>query len=101
MRGVVFVVLFGISAAANAQAASLADAKAQGAVQLGADELKQLMTEAKVVNRTSTGITRRWENKADGTFIASSDNAGRSRTPSTGHGTWRVADNGTYCVDIQ
>lgn len=101
MRRVVFVVLFGISAAGNAQAASLADVRAQSAVQLSADELKQLMTGAKVVNRTSAGVTRRWENKADGTFIASSDNAGKSRTPSTGHGTWRVADNGMFCVDIQ
>jgi hypothetical protein len=101
MRRVVFVVLLGISAAGNAQAASLADVKAQGAVQLSADELKQLMTAAKVVNRTNTGNTRRWENKADGTFIASSDNAATARTPSTGHGTWRVADNGTFCVDIQ
>jgi len=103
MRRVMLVVLLGISAVGNAQVTSLAEVKAKGAVQLSADELKQLMTGAKVVSRTNAGTTRRWENKADGTFAASSDNVGvmGRAHPTSGNGTWRVADNGTFCVDIQ
>jgi len=104
MRRVTILFLFGLSAAvANAQVLTLADVKGKGAVQLSADDLKQLISGAKVVSRTDAGSTRRWENKADGTFVASSDSvgkAGRAR-PHSGNGTWRVADGGTYCVDIQ
>ena len=103
LRGMLGIVLIAVVGLANAQVVTLAEVKAKGAVQLGADELKQLMAGAKVVSRTNAGSTRRWENKADGTFTASSDNVGlvgRSR-PSSGNGTWRVADNGTFCVEIQ
>jgi Protein of unknown function (DUF995) len=71
---------------------------------VSAEELKQLIPGAKVVSRTDAGSTRNWENKTDGTFVASSDSAGkgsgRSR-PGSGNGTWRVADDGTYCVAIE
>jgi hypothetical protein len=104
MRRLTTLVLFGLSTAvANAQVLTLADVKGKGASELSADDLKQLLPGAKVVSRTSAGSTRRWENKADGTFVASSDGmggSGRAR-PGTGNGTWRVADDGTYCVDIQ
>jgi hypothetical protein len=104
MHRVTILFLSGLSAVvANAQVLTLADVKGKGAVQLSAEDLKQLMPGAKVVSRTDAGSTRRWENKADGTFVASSDNvggSGRSR-PSSGNGAWRVADDGTYCVDIQ
>jgi hypothetical protein len=89
---------------AGAQDLTLADVKAKNAVQLSADDLKQLMPGAKVVSRTNAGSTRLWQNGADGTFIAGSDGRGVSggRTmPGTGTGTWRVADNGRLCVAIQ
>jgi hypothetical protein len=104
MRRVTILFLFGLCAVlANAQVLTLADVKGKGAVQLSADDLKQLIPGAKVVSRTDAGSTRRWENKADGTFVASSDSSGKSgrARPSSGNGTWRVADGGTYCVDIQ
>src|SRR6266542_1339817 len=100
MRRVTMLLLFGLcAAAANAQVVTLADVKGKGAVQLSADDLKQLMPGAKVVSRTDAGSTRRWENKADGTFVASSDSAGKSgrARPSSGNGTWRVADDGRFC----
>ena len=104
MRRVTMLFLFGLcAAAANAQVMTLADVKGKGAVQLSADDLKQLMPGAKVVSRTDAGSTRRWENKADGSFVASSDSSGQSgrARPSSGNGTWRVADDGKFCVEIQ
>ena len=104
LRTMVVLVSLVISSAVGAQAVTLADVKAKNAVQLSADELKQLMPGAKVVSRTNAGSTRSWENNANGTFVASSDgkagNSGRAR-PASGNGTWRVDDKGTYCVTIQ
>jgi hypothetical protein len=104
MFRVIAAVLFGVCGVAQAQVLTLADVKAKNAVQLSADDLKQLMPSAKVVSHTNAGSTRKWENGTDGTFVASSDSkgvaAGRTRM-STGQGTWRVADNGRYCVTIK
>jgi hypothetical protein len=103
LRGILATVLIGLSSLAGAQVVTLADVKAQKAVQLNADDLKQLMPGAKVVSHTNAGSTRRWENGTDGTFVASSDSKGTSggrARPSSGNGTWHIADNSTYCVDI-
>ena len=94
-RSLLVTCLLGASAVAGAQALTFADLKAKNATQLTADELRELMPGAKVVSRTPTGSTRRWQNKPDGTFSASSDGRGSSG------GTWRVRDNGTLCVTIQ
>jgi len=97
------VVSLGICSLAAAQPVTLADAKAKNAVQLSADELKQLMPGAKVVSHTNAGSARTWENNANGALLASSDNrggTGRAR-PVAGNGTWRVEDKGTYCVTLQ
>jgi hypothetical protein len=90
---------------ASAQVQTLADAKANNAVQLSGDELKQFLPGTKVVSHAPTGSTRRWENNASGNFVASTD--GRSnivssnRTlPSTGTGSWKIDDKGMYCVAI-
>jgi hypothetical protein len=104
MFRVIAGVLFAVCGVAQAQVLTLADVKAQNAVQLSADDLRQLIPSAKVVSHTNAGSTRRWENASDGTMVASSDRKGVSagRTYMTsGSGTWRVADNGTYCVTIK
>lgn len=75
LRGTL-AVLFAFSSLAGAQALTLAEVKAKNAAQLSADELKQLMPGAKVVNRNNAAATRDWENKADGTLAASSDGRG-------------------------
>jgi maltoporin len=93
----------GACSLAAAQALTLSDIKAKNAVQLSAEDLKQLMPGANVVHRTPAGTTRRWENKTDGTLVASSDAsaAGGGRAYRvTGSGAWRVADNGRFCVAI-
>lgn len=104
LRTVVIAFSLGIGWIASAQGLTLAEVKAKNGVQLGADELKQLIPEAKVVNSLTTGSTRHWTNKAEGSFVASTDGrslSGGRNVSATGQGTWRLADNGTYCVVIK
>ena len=100
------VVFLALPMGAQAQGLLLNDIKAQNGVQLSADDLKQLMPNAKVVSYYREGgmSTRRWTNEPDGKFVASSD-IGRDiglkmRGTATAQGTWHVGDNGTYCVTI-
>jgi hypothetical protein len=103
LRIFVVAVSLAICSAADAQSVTLAEVKAKSGVQLSADDLKQLMPGATVVSPLSTGGTRRWTNKAEGTFIASTDGrsiSGGRNLPAQGKGSWHFADNGTYCVNI-
>jgi hypothetical protein len=103
-RSLLIPILFGASAIADVQALSFAEVKARNATQVSADDLQTLMPGAKVVNRTPDGSTRTWQNKPDGTFIASSDgrgSCGGRNCHASGTGTWRVRDNGTLCVTIK
>jgi hypothetical protein len=91
--------------AVQAEALVLSDLKAQNGIQLSADELKQLLPGAKVVNHTEAGNTRRWTNEPDGKLVASNDGGAKVRwtrhSSSSGDGTWRIGDNGTYCVTLE
>jgi hypothetical protein len=73
LRTGVAIVSLGVCSVVAAQTVTLADVKAKNAVQLSADELKQLMPGAKVVSLTNAGSTRNWENNLNGTVAASSD----------------------------
>jgi len=68
------------------------------------DELRQLLTGAKVTQKTRHGSTRHWYNNSDGKFTASSDAVGyKGRTtayPTTGAGSWQVTPSDQYCVKI-
>jgi hypothetical protein len=103
LRPIVVSVLFALPLPAQAADLMLSDLKAQGGVQLSAEELKPLLTDAKVVSYHEES-TRRWKNDADGKFVASGDarrhisTSGKSRTA---QGTWHVGDNGTYCVTLE
>jgi hypothetical protein len=107
LRYIFASVLLAFSLAAQADGLLLNDIKAQNGVQLSADELKQLLPNAKVVSYYWEGgkSTRRWTNEPDGKFVASSD-VGRdtgkmiTRKSPSASGTWHVGDNGTYCVTI-
>ena len=104
IRSIIAIISLGLCSLASAQVTTLADVKARNGVQLSAEELKQLMPGAKVVNRTQAGSTRRWENKPDGTFSASTDGrgfAGTRNSYATAPGTWRVSDNGRLCVTLK
>jgi hypothetical protein len=72
----VVVLALGVCSSATAQISTYADVKAKSGAQLSAADLNQLMPGAKVVSRTQAGSTRIWENKSDGTFVASSDGRG-------------------------
>ena len=102
-RMIIAVLPLGWCSLAAAQIATFADVKARNGVQLSADDLKQLMPGAKVISRTPAGSTRSWQNKADGTFTASTDGRGTGfgrNEYASAPGTWRVADDGRLCVKI-
>jgi len=102
-RSLLALLAFALSPPAGAQVSTLADVKAAKGVQLGAQELRDIMPGAKVVSRTQAGSTRRWQNKADGTFSATSDGRGQSggrNTYASADGTWRVTEEGRLCVKI-
>lgn len=90
-------------ALADAQVLTLAEVKAKNGIQLSTEDLKKLMPDAKVVNRTVAGSTRNWNN-GNGTFVASSDGKGVSMgkgAGATGRGTWHIDEGqATYCVTI-
>ncbi len=95
---------FGACSLAAAQALTFGDVKAKNAVQLSTEDLKQLMPGASVMHRLADGTIRRWANKPDGTLVASSDASGSTGGRAfrvTGNGTWRVSDDGRFCVAIK
>ena len=100
-QSILATLLLVLSLSAQAGALLLNDLKAQNAIQLSVDEMKQLMPGAKVVNHTEIGNTRSWTNEPGGKFVASSDNRATNSFPSNAQGTWHVADNGTYCVTLE
>lgn len=104
IRKIAFVVAAGLCSCAGAQVVTYAEVKAKSGTQLSTADLKQLMPGAKVVSRTAAGSTRRWENKADGTFSATTDGRGSSggrNAYASAPGTWRVTEEGKLCVKIQ
>jgi hypothetical protein len=103
LRPIVVSVLLALPLSAQAADLMLSDLKAQGGVQLSVEELKSLLTDAKVVSYHEES-TRRWKNDADGKFVASGDarrHISSSPKLQTAQGTWHVGDNGTYCVTLE
>jgi hypothetical protein len=78
------------------------DIMSQKGIRLSSGDLNQLLPNAKVVSYLDSS-TRRWKHEPDGTFMAYSD-ARRSgkmmSTQAAAHGTWRIDENGAYCVTI-
>jgi hypothetical protein len=103
LRPILASFLFSLPMAAQAADLVLNDIKAQNGVQLSVDELKQLMPNAKVVSYFSES-SRHWKNELNGKFVASSDvrrDPNRPGKVANAQGTWRVDDNGTYCVTLE
>lgn len=101
-------VLFALPLAAAAENLVVNDLRSKNAVQLTAEELRQLMPGAKVAHHNEIGSLRRWTNEPDGKFIASSDARGHDPgkfgvhgVAQGGKGSWHVGDNATYCVAIE
>lgn len=70
---------------------------------LSKDELEQLLPGARMVRTSPRGNVHTWTNEADGRFTARSDNRGINSLgrSSTAEGTWRIGDDGRYCVTIE
>ena len=89
-------------ASAVAQELTLADLKEP--TRLTGDELRQLLTGAKVTHKTRHWSTRHWSNNTDGKFTASTDSRGYKGRPTayqtTGAGSWHISPLDQYCVTI-
>ena len=103
-RTILFAASLMVWTFASSQGLTLAELKAKNATQLTAAELRELLPDAKVVELTDGGSTHRWQNKADGTFIASTDgrgsNGGRNSFV-TGAGTWQVTEDAKLCITVK
>ncbi|MGB0129505.1 MAG: DUF995 domain-containing protein [Rhodocyclaceae bacterium] len=91
-----------LSASVFAQEADKpADTQAQ-ATKLSKDELQSFIPGTKVHHVIQSGSSRTWTNEPDGKFVASTDSKKYSMTGagSTGHGSWRISDDGKYCIEI-
>lgn len=67
------------------------------------DELRTLVTGAKVHHVNSFGSERRWVDEPDGTLVASTSNkkyGGALSAPSTSSGKWFINDADKYCIEI-
>lgn len=75
----------------------------EGAVKMTREELLTFLPGARVTHVNSGGSTRVWTNNPDGTLMASSDGkkyGGAFGAPGSSSGSWKVNDEGKYCVSI-
>lgn len=74
------------------------------AVKMSRDELLSFLPGTKVTHVSQAGSERRWTNEPDGTLYANSNNKSYGSVTGSrvvGHsGTWKVNDEGKYCIDI-
>jgi len=83
------------------KAAVLGDLAAQDRVTLGKDELTQLLPGAKMRRYNAQGSAQAWSNDSGGSFVISSDNRGTQGVNSTATGSWKISDDGRYCLTIE
>lgn len=75
----------------------------EGATLLSREELAGLIPGTKATYVTKAGSIHRWANEPDGKFVASTDAktvSMSSRLAGTARGTWRISDEGRYCINI-
>lgn len=86
---------------------SLEQLQAKNAEKLSRERLEQLMPGARVMRSTAGGGELSWTNNPDGKFLAndrqtrSGGMRHRSGFGGTAPGTWRISEDGQYCVDIE
>ncbi|NPT44690.1 hypothetical protein GNZ12_25915 [Paraburkholderia sp. 1N] len=71
---------------------------------LSRDELQQILPNSDVNIKFANGDNNRWTNAQDGTLVANWQNgvgSGSKHFSALGHGTWKISDDGRYCVHIQ
>lgn len=89
--------------AAAVLAAALPAGADEAATKLGGDELRALVTGAKVHHVTSAGNERRWTNDPDGTLVASTNNrksGGAMARAASSPGQWSINESDKYCIEI-
>ena len=90
--------------AVGAIVASFQAVAEEAATNVTGDELRALVTGAKVYHVSSAGSERRWTNEPDGTLVASTSNkkyGGAMSAPSSSPGKWSINDAGKYCIEIE
>jgi len=74
------------------------------AVKMGREELLSFLPGTKVTHVNSAGSERHWTNEPDGTLYANTNNKtfgnGTGSVVSGQAGTWKISDEGKYCIDI-
>lgn len=95
-----FAIVFSILAAVTS---SVVLAK-EGAVKMTKQELLTFLPGTQSNYETKAGSLQQWKNKPDGKFIATTNNKKYGSTLGvhsvTAPGTWRVNDEGKYCITI-
>jgi hypothetical protein len=88
--------------------AVLGDLDALSPEKLTKEQLNQLMPSAKMSRIAPTGSTNTWTNEIDGTLIASTNNKAGLGSGSIASarsysfpGTWRISEDGRYCLIIK
>lgn len=94
-----FVVLSMVCPVAIAQVVDFGEL--QGVVRLSAQELRGIAEGAKVSIVSVDRFFQQWENESGGKLAASTRNL-NANNPRLGYGngTWRIEDDGRYCVEI-
>jgi hypothetical protein len=75
----------------------------EAATKVTGDELRTLVTGAKVVHVNSSGSVRRWTNEPDGGLQASTTSTKYGSAMSRGDsspGKWSINSDGKFCLDI-
>jgi hypothetical protein len=74
-------------------------------VRLSKDELTALVTNAETSYLNRSGSLHRWRNDPGGNFVVSTDSKKHGSVmgmkASSAPGTWRISDEGKYCVQIE
>jgi hypothetical protein len=94
--------LLGFIGALGVGATALAD---DAGVRLSKDELTALVINAETSYLTRSGSLHRWRNDPGGNFVVSTDHKKHGSVmgikASSAPGTWRISDEGKYCVQIE
>ena len=75
----------------------------EAAIRVSGEQLRALVTGAKVHHVNSFGSERRWVNETNGTLVASTTNkklGGAMSAPSSSSGKWFINDADKYCIEI-
>lgn len=77
----------------------------EAGLRLSKDELTALVTNTESSYLTRSGSLQRWRNDPSGKFVASTDNkkhgGAMGMRASSAPGSWRINDEGKYCVQIE